>query len=382
MKKLIAIMLCVLFLFTGCNKDTQETNNDIETTTDQIVEEASIDVFGEVKVDTIKEIIIDFPATVENIYIKDGQKIKKGDKIISLSFDSYEIDIKKKQNEINFYENQLAQLRQNINPLSSEVVKIKNELNIKQGYLLNDSDPDVQKLKRSLEIAESELNVAKKEHEVNKEIYDMQGISDEELELSLRNLQAKEKAKKDILQEIEQIKINRKLEVDQLNASLSSTQAQASNTDMQKVSEILELESKLEIAKLDLEIMQKKLSKSFLKDKSIIADIDNMIVYDILCNEGSMIDASSGAIIKGMNEDTLFVSADIPEEFINKVKVGSSADIVPYADKNIVLKGSVVRLSEKAIKQNGETIIKADISIEGEKSILKPGLTVDIKIYE
>ena len=237
-------------------------------------------------------------------------------------------------------------------------------------------------MKRALEIAESELNMAKKEHEVNEDIYNMQGISDEELELSLQNLQAKEKAKKDILQEIEQIKTNRKLEVDQLNASLSSVQAQASNTDMQKASEILELESKLEIAKLDLEIMQKKLSKSFLKDKAIVADMDNMIIYDILCNEGSMIDAGTGAIVKGMNEDTLFVSADIPEEFINRVKVGASTEIVPYADKDVILEGSVVRLSENAIKQNGETIIKADINIQGEKSILKPGLTVDIKIYE
>lgn len=278
MKKLIAIILCLLFVFTGCSKENQEVNNDIATTTDQISKESNIDVFGEVKVDTIKEIIIEFPATVEKIHIKDGQKIRKGDKIISLNFDAYEIEIKKKQSEINFYENQLEQLRQNINPLSSEVVRIKSELNIKQGYVLNDSDPEVQRLKRALEIAESELNMAKKEHEVNEDIYNMQGISDEELELSLQNLQAKEKAKKDILQEIEQIKTNRKLEVDQLNASLSSVQAQASNTDMQKASEILELESKLEIAKLDLEIMQKKLSKSFLKDKAIVADMDNMII--------------------------------------------------------------------------------------------------------
>ena len=382
MKKFVAIILCLLFLFTGCNKTDQEVNNEAETTTTQVTEEASIDVFGEVKVDTIKEIIIDFPATVDKIHVKDGQNIKKGDKIISLNFDMYEIDIKKKQSEIKSYENQLAQLRQNINPLSAEVVKINNELNVKQDYLINDSDPQVQKLKRNLTIAESAYNTAKKEYEVNKEIFDMQGISEDELELSLQNLRDKEKVKKDIIQEIEQVKIDRKLEVDQLSASLSTTKAQLSNTDVQKASEILALESKLEIAKLDLGIMQKKLSKTFLKDKAIVADINNMIVYDILCNEGSMIDTCSGAIIKAMDEDTLLVSADIPEEFINKVKIGCSADIVPYADKAVTLKGNVVRLSERAIKQNGETIIKADISIEGEKGLLKPGLTVDIKIYE
>ena len=41
-----------------------------------------------------------------------------------------------------------------------------------------------------------------------------------------------------------------------------------------------------------------------------------------------MIDAGTGAIVKGMNEDTLFVSADIPEEFINRVKVGASTEII------------------------------------------------------
>lgn len=382
MKRLLIILLCLLCLFTGCNNSDQEVTNEIENTSRENRQDVSIDVFGEVQVSTIKEIIIDFPATVEKIYVKDGQKLKKGDPIISLNFDLYEIEIKKKQNEVNYYENQLTKLRQNINPLSQEVVRIQNELSIKKNYLNSDNDPEVQKLNRELEVAETALNAAKKDYEVNKEIFTIQGISEEELERSQQNLQEKEKIRNDILQQLEQVKINRKLEIDGLTASLNSVKAQLSNTDIQNASSILELEAKLQTAKLDLEIMQKKLNKSFLKEKVIVADTDNLIVYDILCNEGSMVDVNSGAIIKVMDENTVFISADIPEEFINKVNIGSKVDIVPFADKGVIIKGSVVRLSERAIKQNGETIIKADICIEGEKSILKPGLTVDIKIYE
>jgi multidrug resistance efflux pump len=128
--------------------------------------------------------------------------------------------------------------------------------------------------------------------------------------------------------------------------------------------------------------MNKKLSKSYIKGKDIIADTDNIIIYDLLCNEGAMIGNDKEPILKIMDENTLYISVDIPEEFIGKVDINSEAEIVPYASKDQVIKGKITRLAGRAIKQNGETIIKADIAIEGQNSILKPGLTVDVKIFE
>lgn len=380
-KKLSMILiLCLAATLAGCSgKAAKETSTE-EVETQEVSETSSIDVFGEVKVERAREIIIDFPATVAKIHIKDDQKAKKGDPLIALDFNEYEMNIVKKQNEIALYEGQIKNLQQNMNPGSAEVSRLQKELNVKQGYL--NSDPDIQALQRSLELVNTEILTAKKEYEVSKELFDIGSISPKELEDAKQKLSLKEKEKKDLQASMEKIKTNREIEVAGLAAALKSSQAQLSNTDIQKATSILELESKLETAKIDLNLMQDKLNKSYIKDQAIIADTDNIIIYDLNCSEGSVIGKGEAPVMRLMDENTLFVSVDIPEEFISQVATGSKADIVPYADKGQAIQGKVIRLADRAIKQNGETIIKADIAVEGDKGILKPGLTVDVKIYK
>lgn len=380
----IVITLCLGIVLNGCSDKVKETSDTVTVSeeTEKTSERQSIDVFGEVKVETTRDMIIDFPARIEKIYIKDGQKIKKGEKIITLDFNGYQTDVLKKKNELALYEGQLERLKQNINPLIGEVGRLKDELSIKQNYIDSDNDPDVESLQRRLELAIIAVNTAKKEYEVSKEIFDIGGISSKELEDLKQNLSSKEKDKNDIESSIETAKTSRKLEVNQLSAALKNSQAQLTNTDKQNETGVLELESKFNIAKLDLETMQNKLSKSYIKEKDIIADTDNIIIYDITCNEGTIVGKSEDPILKIMDENTLFVSVDIPEEFISNVAIGNEAAVVPYANKAESIKGKVIRISDRGIKQNGETIVKADIKVEGEQSILRPGLTVDVKIYE
>jgi multidrug efflux pump subunit AcrA (membrane-fusion protein) len=374
--------LCAGILLTACGNQVKETSETDTIETQQTAERQGIDVFGEVKAYTTRDIIIDFPARVEKIHIKDGEMVKKGDKIITLNFEEYETDILKKKNEIQLYEGQLKQLKQNINPLVGEVTSLRNELNIKQSYIDSDKDPEVKALQRALELAETAQKTAKKDYEVNKEIFEIGGISPKELEDSKQNLSSKEKEKDDLVSAIEMAKTNRKLEVNELRAALKSSEAQLTNTDKQNETGVLELESKLNIAKLDLGTMEKKLNKSYIKEKDIIADTDHMIIFDITCNEGTIIGKNETPVFKAMDENTLFVSVDIPEEFIGKASIGNEVSIVPYADKDKSLRGKIMRLGARAIKQNGETVVKADIKIEGEKGVLRPGLTVDAKIYE
>ena len=382
MKKISIIMaFCLAITLSGCQGKAKETSQTSTAETEQTTQNEGIDVFGEVKVETTREIFIDFPCTVEKIYVKDGQKIKKGDKILTLNLDDYQISMLKKQNEMGLYEGQLNELRQNINPLTSEVSRLKNELNIKQAYIQNGTDPEIKALERSMEILETDLTRAKKEYEVNKEIFDIGGISSKELEDAKRNFNSIEKDKQDIIASSEKAKTNRKLEVNGLAAALKNNEAQLTNTDKQNETSSLELESKFKIAQMDLKAMKNKLSKSYIKEKEIIADTDNMIIYEISCNEGTVLGKGEIPVLKVMDENTLFVSVDIPEEFISKVAIGSEASIIPYADKETAIKGKIIRIADRAIKQDGETIIKADIAIEGEKNILKPGLTVDVKIY-
>ena len=377
----ICLVACLVMALTACQGKAKETSQTKSVETEQVAEKEGIDVFGEVKVSTTKEIFIDFPCLVEKIYAKDGQKIKKGDKILTLNLEDYELTMMKKQNEIALYEGQLKEMRQNINPLTSEVDRLKNELSVKQAYIQNGTDPDIKASERSLQILETDIAAAKKEYEANKEIFDIGGISSKELEDSKKILEKKEKERQDIIASIENTKTNRTLEVNRLAAEIKNNAAQLTNTDKKNQTSILELESKFKIAQMDLKAMKNKLSKSYIKGKEIIADTDNMIIYEITCNEGTVLGTGQVPVLKMMDENTLFISADIPEEFMSQVAIGSEASISPYADKAATIKGKVIRIADRAIKQNGETIVKADIAISGEKSILKSGLTVDVKIY-
>lgn len=381
-KKYMGVIgLCIAVVLGGCSDGAVQTAEMGEVQNEESKSPGAIDVFGEVKVETLREVVIDFPAFVEAIHVKDGEKVKKGTPLITLNFEEYEITIGKKRDEIKLYQEQLSYLKENMNPLASEIIRLKKELLIKEGYL-NGEDPEIKTLERGLEIILDALKTIEKEYSVSQEIFHIGGISQKELDVMKEGLLKKEKEKNDTLDAIEVAKTKRETEVEQLRSSLRSNEAQLSNTDKQNEMSISELEYKLQTGKKDLQIMEAKLTKSYLVGKNIIADTDELILYELLCNEGAAIGQGEGPLIKLMDEKTLFVSADIPEEFISKVKVGSQAEIIPYADKTITLPGKVTRLAEKAIKQNGEVIIKADIALEGQKEMLKPGLTVDIMIYE
>lgn len=377
----IAILICLGITLTGCGDKGKEASKAAETEMVNVSENEGIDVFGEVKVATAKEIFIDFSCIVEKVYVKDGEKVKKGDKILSLNIEEYQATILKKENEIMLYEGQLNELGQNINPLIGEVDRLKDELSLKQGYASSDSDPEVKTFERSLMLLEEEIKQVKKEYAVNEELFNIGNLSPKELEDSKQKLNQKQEARQDLLDAIDKAKTNRNLEVSGLRAKLKSSEAQLTNTDKQKAANSLELRSKLKTAKLDLQVMKSKLNKTYIKESVIVADTDNLIVYDITCSEGTVLGGGEKPIMKIMDENTLCITVDIPEEFLGKAAVGSEASIIPYADKESEIKGKVTRIADRAIKQNGETIIKADITVQGDKKILKPGLTVDVKIH-
>ncbi len=78
--------------------------------------------------------------------------------------------------------------------------------------------------------------------------------------------------------------------------------------------------------------------------------------------------------------DNIIVKADIPEEFIKDVNMGSKAIIVPLADKTKKYKGSIIKIDSRAIYKNGETIVPVEISIDNMDDFLLPNFNVDVTI--
>jgi len=381
----ILSLTCIIILLPACGKSGSKaslsTEVQVAASNPATTNIQSLDVYGDVKVNKSEEIIIDFPAKVKDIYIEDGALVQKGDKLLTLDFEDYKLQIKTKENEILMDEIQLKGLEANSNPQMLEANRIKEELNIKQGYVSTGEDPDIKPLQNSLALIEQSILMAKNQYVANKQLFETDLLSQEELSQSEQNFKNKEKEKADTLTAIEKIKTNRNLEISTLSAQLKGTQVQSNNTDQQKISSIEVLKVKIDTSKLVLTSMRNKLNKPYIKGNDLIAPADNLILYDINCMKGTEISSAYGSLLKAMYQDTLYVTADIPEESLTSVNVGDLATITLADNAAKEITGKVSSVSTRAIEKDGDTIIEAIIAIEKGKELLKPGLTADIKLF-
>lgn len=368
-------LIFLIFSLSACGQNVN-TNSENESL---LTQEEYLNVYGDVKVDRSQEFVIDFPAKIETIFINDGDLVKKGDKLIALDLKDYLLEIQLKENEVQILESQLKKLSENSNPLMPDISRIQNELRIKENYLLTGEDPDLIPLKNRLEIIEKAIAISQQEYEANQELFEMGAITEKELKQSEQIYKSNLKDKEDTLMAIEKVKSNRRIEIDGLKTQLESISRQAANTDKQKLYKTEELSIRIESAKLQVNAMKSKLNRAFIQDNYIVAPEDNLIIYDIYCKEGSRIGPEQ-ALLKAMYQDTMMVIADIPEESISLVSAGAEAIIVPPYENGEEITGRIRTISNRAVEKDGDIYLEAIIDIEKGKELLKPGMTVDIKI--
>ena len=379
--KFLAIIMAAL-LVAGCNKSEEAASKELSTEMVEVQGQDGIDVFGEITANETKEIYIDFPASVEEVYVKEGDSVKKGDKLLTLNIKNYETSILKKEKEIELLKVQLGELEKNLDPTGVEASKIKGELLLKQRLLQEETDPDLKIQNEQIAEAERVLSKAKQDYEVLEKLYAAESISKNEVEEAKLAIQSKEKALKDALANLEKAKTSKQLDINALQASLKVKEAQLSNTTNANKSSVDETLIRISMAEAELDEMKSRLNKSYIKGKDIIAETDS-IIETLSVREGSLLGVDNGGpVMKLADEASLVATIDIPETFIKDVQLGSVAEIKCYADEEQILKGKISRIAHKAIEESGETIIKADITIEDEKDYIRPGYGVDVKILK
>ena len=142
---------------------------------------------------------------------------------------------------------------------------------------------------------------------------------------------------------------------------------------------ISQQKEKIDALEIELKQMKDKLNKSFIKDNYIVSNKDNALIDDITYKTGDFVSTSVKAL-SIINLDSMVVEANIPEEFISKVKLGAEATLIPDADKSKIIKGKVTSIANNAVTNNGETTVLARITFDDNENILLPGYNVNIKI--
>jgi HlyD family secretion protein len=332
---LIAFLIGLIFSASSCSKKAEEASVN-STTVKQ--EKTFVEATGMIKTESLRNIIIDFPAEVDKVHVKNGQRVKKGDKLVTLNFTQFQAQISAKQHELN-----IANL------------EIKNT----QEKVSEDSknNPELKKLLNDYKFAEELYKKAQEDFLKQETLYNSGAISQYELE------------------EFKKIVDSKKKNLDDIQFSIDSSEYNKRN----QTKDIKVLREKAASIELDIKLLKGKLVKSYIKQNEIISDVENAIVYDIGYAQGDNV-FDSKKVLSLMDLSTIVVEANVPEEFIKDVKIDSSVNIHPIADNSKSYTGKVIKVSDMAINQNGQTLVPVYISVDNTDEFLKPNFNVDVEI--
>lgn len=361
MKRIIIALASTMLLFSaGCS--TQSSSADaMNTQPPQKLE--SVDTFGIVKSTDVTDIRFDFPSVVNEVNIKDGQRVKKGDILLTINYDAYLNEINSKNIELKSLKQQLSDTEIELNKLNKELSRLKNQLNDK-------SHPELKKLINDLAVAKKAYADSQKE-QINKESLLLSGaISQADYDEFIKTVEANEKLVFDTQSGIEKITDSLNTQIEELEFSIKQKSSIINNGI---------LNEKINACENEIKLMNDKINVPNINGNNIISHVDNSIVYDCGYVKGEAL-SSSKKIVSLLNLDSIIIESDVPEEFIKDVKLGSEVTIIPQADKSRNYKGKVTYIADKAVQQNGQTTVLLQASIDNNDGFLMPNFNVTLEI--
>lgn len=140
-------------------------------------------------------------------------------------------------------------------------------------------------------------------------------------------------------------------------------------------------ESEIKLQEKELNLQKSFLNNPFISGNSIICPMTKAVIEELRYNQRDYL-PSNTTLFTLVNLENLIVQADVPEEFIKDIQIGSKATIIPLADRNLEITGEVFFIASNAQIFSGETIVPILISLDEESDLLLPNFNVDIKIQK
>lgn len=314
-------ILLISSLMTGCGRKASAGAADSQAV--EISQEAEIDAWGEVKYQDAYQIIIDFPATVKEIKVKEGDVVHKGDVLAVLDAGEFHKTIAKLEDQKAAGEAALTGIHQDTAGLKAQIAQKK----------------------RDVATAQTDWNNAKL-------LYDAGDISKTDYDKYVTNLEAQKTGQKVLEVQLSQM--------DNSSSSNSSQQAN-SNAALEK----------------ELDIYKERLQKTYLNGDQIVSNVVNGIVKSIYVENGSVLGGDVGLVMEIIDQDSVYVSAEVDEEFIRDITTQTPVRIVPVMNPAMEFAGTVSQIAAIAVEKDGGRIVKVRIIPDDVERVLKPGYTVD-----
>ncbi|MCW3488507.1 efflux RND transporter periplasmic adaptor subunit [Dethiobacter alkaliphilus] len=94
----LVILVSVALLAAGCTGTTEAGTNGQEEV--EVVQAQTVEAFGNVVALAEKNIIVDFPALVEEVHVREGQQVEEEETLITLDLTEYNAQIENKEREL------------------------------------------------------------------------------------------------------------------------------------------------------------------------------------------------------------------------------------------------------------------------------------------
>ncbi|MCX7709337.1 MAG: efflux RND transporter periplasmic adaptor subunit [Clostridia bacterium] len=330
-KGILVLGMFVLLVITnaGCSGSAETVTQDASKSTpsEKKTENQTVDAFGVIKANKSKNISISFPTVVENVEVKDGQRVRKGDILLTLNTTELQEQIHVKEAELELEKRLLAKKQAN---------------------------PDMSKLQNDLRNAQNLYEKDLKELSNKETLFKSGSISRYDLDEFIKVADAKKKIVEDLQYAIRSSSLNTGSDKDSSNTKISTLTS-------------------------EIKIMKEKLNRSYLKENKIVCDLDNGLITNLKPSSGYVVKEPE-ILLDIIDLNSLVALADVDEGFIKAVKPGAKVTVIPLADRSKSFEGSVLRITDKAILKNGQTFIQVEIGVKDREGFLQLDYNVDVKI--
>lgn len=142
-------------------------------------------------------------------------------------------------------------------------------------------------------------------------------------------------------------------------------------------------QDKIDSEQAELNGIKSEISVNHISGNSIVSDLDNAVVTDVEgdSSASSASTSMSSSLVSLADLNSLYIKAQVSEDFINSVAVGKTVTITPASDTSAKLTGKVTSIGSTALQdKNGDTYIPVNISIDQNNGKLFPNYNVDVEI--
>jgi multidrug resistance efflux pump len=358
-----------------------QKNSAPQTTAPQTTNQTGeIDAWGEVKYTRVEDISVDFPSVVTDVLVKEGERVKLGQPLVTLDLSEYNGNVEKLKQQLAVNQAALPAAKQDISALQADIAQTQSQIARKTKEYGGGTNADLKLLQNSLSLAQKELATAKSDLQKYQSLYNAGAVSKATLDQYADAVDQRQKAVNDVQDNIRKTKTALKDELDQLNVSLQSKQAQLSQLQLGNTANVAKQQGGVSSAQVDLNIMTAKIAKDYIKGSQIVSDIGNGIVQNIAVSDAAHLGAQNAPtkVLQIIDADSLTVSAEVDEEFIGGVKAGETVKIVPASAPDASLTGTVTQIPDLAVEKDGKRVIRVLVKPSDPNHLLKPGYTADV----